>query len=78
MCLSLELLHAPPNCFSVVSFVFLCVVVSHCPHRPTLALRNVNCVRTNDLFRVLLFLLLLDLLGLIIICPLPPVLPHVW
>lgn len=43
-----------PNCFSVVYFVFLCVVVSHlCPHRLILALCNVNCVRTNDLFWVL-------------------------
>lgn len=45
-----------PNCFSVVSFVFLCVVVSHLrPHQLILALCNVNCVRTNDLFWVLFF-----------------------
>lgn len=43
-----------PNCFSVVSFVFLCVVVSPLrPHQLILALCNVNCVRTNDLFWVL-------------------------
>lgn len=54
-----------PNCFSVVSFVFLCVVVSHFrPHQLILALCNVNCVRTNDLFWVLFLLYLFQ--GLII------------
>lgn len=50
-----------PNCFSVVSFVFLCVVVSHFrPHQLILALCNVNCVRTNDLFWVLFFTLFIS------------------
>lgn len=50
-----------PNCFSVVSFVFLCVVVSHFrPHQLLLALCNVNCVRTNDLFWVLFFTLFIS------------------
>lgn len=38
-----------PKCFSVVSFVFLCEIVSHLRlHELILALCNVNCVRTND------------------------------
>ena len=54
-----------PNCFSVVSIVFLCEVVSHLrPHQLILALFNVNCVRKNYSFWVLFLLYLFK--GLII------------
>lgn len=60
MCLSHELLHACQTALVLFLFVFLCVVVSHLrPHRLLLALCNVNCVRTNVLFWVLIFLLYL-------------------